>query len=150
MNILYQKTSDGAKMPYKKHKSDYCYDLYATSVEKVAENVYSYGIGIRVEIRRPLWLRLLKPFVNVSIDIRPRSSVWKTGMVLSNCVGTIDELYRGEIKAVFYKVADGEPYKAGDRIAQCKVGISPRLKWIERDIDTNTERGEGGFGSTGR
>ena len=58
---------------------------------------------------------------NISIDLRPRSSVWKTGLVLSNCEATIDEDFTGEVSAIFYKVAPGEIYKPGDRIGQVKL-----------------------------
>lgn len=89
--------------------------------------------------------------VKLSIDFRPRSSVWKTGMILSNCEGTLDELYRGEVMAYFYEVIPGkEKYKVGDRIGQIKLGFTLPIEFEEGEINTNTERGTGGFGSTGR
>ena len=73
-------------------------------------------------------------------------------MILSNCEGTLDELYRGEVKAYFYEVVPGkEKYKVGDRIGQVKLGFTLPIEWeVVEDIDTNTERGIGGFGSTGK
>ena len=89
--------------------------------------------------------------VKLSLDFRPRSSVWKTGMILSNCEGTLDELYRGEIMAYFYEVIPGkEKYKVGDRIGQIKLGFTLPIEFEEGEIDTNTERGTDGFGSTGK
>lgn len=89
--------------------------------------------------------------VNLSLDFRPRSSIWKTGLVLSNCEGTLDELYRGEVMAYFYEVVPGkEKYKVGDRIGQIKLGFTLPIEFVEEEINTNTERGTGGFGSTGR
>ena len=90
--------------------------------------------------------------LNISLDFRPRSSVWKTGMILSNCEGTLDEMYRGEVMAVFYHVMPDMPrYKVGDRIGQIKLGITVPVEFEFVDhIDTDTDRGTGGFGSTGR
>lgn len=85
-------------------------------------------------------------------SIRPRSSVWKTGMVLSNCIGTIDEGYTGEISAVFYHVMPNmERYHVGDRIAQLHFDRTDKyLDFIEVDELDETERGDGGYGSTGK
>ena len=90
--------------------------------------------------------------IKLSIDFRPRSSVWKTGMVLSNCVGTLDEFYRGEVAAIFYHVMPNMPrYKIGDKIGQIKLGFTIPVEFEEvEEIDMNTERGTGGFGSTGK
>lgn len=90
--------------------------------------------------------------VNISLDFRPRSSVWKTGMVLSNCEGTLDELYRGEVRAVYYHVLPDMPrYKVGDRIGQIKLGFTLPIEFeFVDEIDMNTDRGTGGFGSTGK
>lgn len=85
----------------------------------------------------------------LSIDFRPRSSIWKTGMILSNCEGTLDEDYRGEIKAYFYKVAPGKIYKVGDKIGQIKLGFTLPMEFEEVDELGETKRGNGGFGSTG-
>lgn len=71
-------------------------------------------------------------------------------MVLSNCEGTIDELYRGEVCAVFYHVIPDMPrYKSGDRIGQIKLGITLPIKFEEVEELDDTERGNRGFGSTG-
>ena len=84
-------------------------------------------------------------------EIRPRSSVHKTGMILSNCVGTIDSGYRGEIMAVFWKIPFiGKPYKVGDRIMQILIKPVPDVKFMEAETLSKTERGTGGYGSTGR
>lgn len=89
--------------------------------------------------------------VNLSIDFRPRSSVWETGMVLSNCEGTIDEYYTGEISAVFYHVMPNMPrYKVGDRIGQIKIGATFPIEFEEVEELSETERGACGYGSTGK
>ena len=93
---------------------------------------------------------LRKSPINLSIDFRSRSSVWKTGMVLSNCEGTIDENYRGEVCAIFYHVLPNMPrYKVGDRIGQIKIGATFPIQFMESETLNDTDRGENGYGSTG-
>ena len=161
MKVRIKKTNEKAVVPYKTHAEDFCYDVVATSEEEVAPNVWKYGIGLAFEIDGKRWLkvieypmqerfRLLAEAV-YSIDFRPRSSIWKTGMVLSNSVGTIDDLYRGEVSAVFYHVFPNMPrYKVGDRIGQIKLGVTLPMEFEEVDELSDTERGDGGYGSTGR
>lgn len=137
---------DGARVPEKAHESDFAYDVYAASEEEVAPNVWKYGLGFGLQAVYDHRTQL------TGFTFRPRSSVWKTGMVLSNSVGTIDDGYTGEISAVFYHVMPNMPrYKVGDKIGQIYLdGTGPNLDfmWV-KDLD-ETERGEGGYGSTGR
>ena len=73
-------------------------------------------------------------------------------MVLSNSIGTLDEFYRGEVMAVFYHVMPNMPrYKVGDRIGQIylSTALPMQFEWVN-EINMDTERGEGGFGSTGK
>jgi dUTP pyrophosphatase len=172
MNVLVKKINKNAVIPYKTHNNDFCYDVVATSCEEIAPNVYKYGIGLAFQIDRGLSPTLegvvcidkdiektsvfaarvvLDEFdCRLSLDFRPRSSVWKTGLVLSNCTGTIDEDYRGEVSAIFYKVASGEIYKIGDRIGQIKIGFTLPMEFRLTENLIETERGVGGYGSTGR
>lgn len=174
MKVKVKKISEGAVLPYKKYDEDFCYDVVATSCEEVAPNVYKYGIGLAFQIERgveeiescvrfhtdddtelgviarrqmDMWRSPLK----LSIDLRPRSSVWQTGMVLSNCEGTIDELYTGEVSAVFYHIMPNIPkYEVGDRIGQIKIGVTFPIEFVEVEELDKTARGDGGYGSTGR
>ena len=161
MKVRIKKTNEKAVVPYKTHAEDFCYDVVATSEEEVAPNVWKYGIGLAFEIDGKRWLKVIEyPMQErfkllaeavYSIDFRPRSSIWKTGMVLSNSVGTIDDLYRGEGSAVFYHVFPNMPrYKVGDRIGQIKLGFTLPMEFEEVDALSDTERGDGGYGSTGR
>ena len=166
MKIKFKKLDKSVPSPFKKYPSDFCWDLYATSCEEIAPNVYKYGLGIAIEMERD-WETILKgstidmglntdidlskcPF-HLSLDLRPRSSVWETGMVLSNCEGTIDELYRGEMSAVFYHVMPSMPkYEVGKRIVQAKIGITLPIEWEEVEELSDTDRGTNGYGSTGQ
>lgn len=179
MKVKIKKLNEKAVIPFKTYNEDFCYDVIATSEEQVAPNVWKYGIGLAFEIERgneylgkdiiqttswidedgnicetnvvkPHYFNFLNSTIKLSIDLRPRSSVWKTGMVLSNCEGTIDESYRGEISAVFYHVMPNMPrYKVGDKIAQLKLGFTMPIEFEEVDNLSETERGTGGYGSTG-
>jgi len=80
----------------------------------------------------------------------PRSSVYKTELLLTNCVGVIDSDYRGEITAVFAKGAKDKAYNTGDRIMQLVIMPVPAVEFVEAEELTQTERGTGGYGSTGR
>ena len=72
-------------------------------------------------------------------------------MSLSNCEGTIDEDYRGEVRAVFYHIFKDMPkYEVGDKICQIKLGLTLPMEFNECSELVNTERGDGGFGSTGK
>lgn len=147
MKVKIKKLCKDAVVPYKTYDKDFCYDIVATSCEQIAPNVYRYGTGLAFQIDRGGYDKT----TNLSIDFRPRSSVWKTGMVLSNCIGTVDELYRGEVMAVFYHVLPDMPkYEVGDRIMQCKIGCTAPMEFEVVDELNDTERGTGGYGSTGK
>lgn len=146
IKIKYLKVAE-AKTPKKAHNDDMCFDVYATSEEEIAPNVWSYGTGLKFEINRDGNLMDL----DLCIDLRPRSSIYKTGMVLSNSIGTIDEGYRGEVKAVFYHIKPDMPrYKVGDKIGQIKVTVGVPVEFEQVNRLTDTIRGAGGYGSTGR
>ncbi len=85
------------------------------------------------------------------VQVRPRSGLaFKHGVTVLNAPGTIDSDYRGEVKVILINHSD-EPFviNNGDRIAQIVVAPVSRLPFEEvRDL-SETERGEGGFGSTG-
>lgn len=164
MLVRFKRLHPDAVVPFKTYPEDFCYDVVATSEEEIAPNVWKYGIGLAFEIEgKPKDLVVENEFGkellqipqdrdwNVSLDLRPRSSIWKTGMVLSNSVGTVDDLYRGEVSAVFYHVFPNMPrYRVGDRIGQIKLGFTLPIEFEEVDVLGETARGDGGYGSTGR
>ena len=148
MKVKVKKLNENAVIPFKTYEKDFCYDVVAVSEEEVAPNVWKYGIGLAFQIDKESLFG--HRYLNLSIDFRPRSSVWKTGMVLSNCVGTIDELYTGEVSAVFYHVFPNmERYKVGQRIGQIKIGTTMPIEFVCVDELDETERNSGSYGSTG-
>lgn len=148
MKVKVKKLNENAVIPFKTYEKDFCYDVVAVSEEEIAPNVWKYGIGLAFQIERGGLLE--ESDAIISIDLRPRSSVWKTGMVFSNCEGTIDELYTGEVFAVFYHVFPNmERYKVGQRIGQIKIGTTMPIEFVIVDELDETERNSGSYGSTG-
>ena len=148
MKVKVKKLNENAVIPFKTYDDDFCYDVVAVSEEEVAPNIWKYGIGLAFQIDRDSLFA--HRYLNLSIDLRPRSSVWKTGMVFSNCEGTIDELYTGEVFAVFYHVFPNMGrYKVGQRIGQIKIGITTPIEFVIVDELDETERNSGSYGSTG-
>lgn len=136
-----------AVIPVKSHDDDFCYDLAAVSCTELAPGVYRYGFGIALQLKEEDDDSIVTGFT-----IRPRSSVWETGMVLSNSIGTIDRGYTGEISAVFYHVLPTMPrYQVGDCVAQIHFDFTARnLEFKTVSELDKTERGEGGYGSTNK
>lgn len=86
------------------------------------------------------------------VQVRPRSGLsLKTQLLVVNSPGTIDADYRGEVKIILGNFGDtAEVISHGDRIAQLVVAPITQVKFIEVESLSETQRGEGGFGSTGR
>jgi dUTP pyrophosphatase len=154
MEVKIKKLTPNAIVPSYAKDGDAGMDLVATSIISDTPEQITYGMGIALEIP--------KGFVGL---IFPRSSIRKTGLQLSNSVGVIDSGYRGELQATFNKIFGSERmydevkikeiqaneyYKIGDRIAQIMIIPYPPIEFVEADELSNTERGEGGFGSTGK
>ncbi len=152
MEIRIKKLHPEAKIPTYSKEGDAGMDLTATS-KTVECGFVEYGTGLSVEI----------PIGYVGL-IFPRSSIFKTDQSLCNSVGVIDSGYRGEIKLKFYTMTHwsaaangyvindsfGEPYKVGDRIGQIIILPYPTIQFVESDELSETTRGTGGFGSTGK
>ena len=143
MKVRIKKINENAVIPSYAKSGDAGMDLVATSIILETDTQITFGIGLALEI----------PFGFVGL-IFPRSSVRKTRLMLSNCVGVVDSGYRGELQATFNKVNQNSiaenDYKVGDRIAQIMIIPHPDIEFEETNELSDTERGEGGFGSTGK
>ena len=140
VNVKVKKLHENAVIPSYSKVGDAGMDLTITQeIENTTFSV-SYGFGIAIEI----------PQGYVGL-IFPRSSVRNQDLILSNCVGVIDSGYRGELQATFKKTngLDSIKYKTGDRGAQIVILPYPQIKMTEVENLSNSERGSGGFGSTG-
>ena len=152
MNILFKKLYEGAEIPSKTYDRDFCFDCVAVSKEYIGENKVKYGLGFALQIdpEDPMYESMKDDFI-FSFDLRPRSSIHKTGLILANSIATGDEDYRGEYAVVFYNFDKSLPeYEIGDKVCQLKVGFTPIIKFTETKDLTITDRGAGGFGSTGK
>ena len=87
-------------------------------------------------------------------QLRCRSSLGKKGMIMPNGIGTIDADYRGELMVLATWIGEGDSFyiRAGERIAQMLFAPVPKVTLVETTLDrlTETGRGEGGFGSSGK
>lgn len=84
------------------------------------------------------------------IQIRPRSGLASKGIIIPNAPGTVDSDYRGEIGVLMASLTEPMVLFAGDKIAQMVITPVHRIEWIVAEELSDTDRGEGGFGSTGR
>ena len=126
------------------------------------QTIHSAGMDLRANLDAPVTLkplqRALVPtglFIELpeghEAQIRPRSGLaFKHGISIVNSPGTIDADYRGEIKVLLVNLSEQEfVVEDGERIAQMVVARYERVVWREAKALTDTERGAGGYGSTG-
>lgn len=118
------------------------YDIHLIRKHKTVEDVYFFGTGISVQ-----------PPDGYYIDMVPRSSISKTGYMLTNSVGVIDADYRGEILVALRKIdPDTELLKLPSKMVQLILRPLVHFDPVVFDCDEinldDTERGSGGFGST--
>lgn len=160
MQVKVKKLSENAVMPKKAHKTDAGFDLVATSREIDGDGNIVYGTGLAFEIP--------EGYVGY---IFPRSSISKKDVMLTNAVGVIDSGYRGEVTAKFKmaieagmlikenmeehyypetQFANGRVYNVGERIAQLIIMPLPKIELEEATELSESDRGEGGYGSTGK
>ena len=141
--VLPIKLDEGAIVPTYAHETDACADLYAADDITIPAHTFSNMIRTGVHIALPEgWMAM----------IFPRSSIGaKTPNRLSNSVGIIDSEYRGQLGVLYDNLSDSDyEIKAGDRVAQMLVMPSYKFKADVVDILPASDRGEGGFGSTGK
>jgi dUTP pyrophosphatase len=138
VKIKFKKLNKRAEIPFYAKDGDAGMDLVATTLVRTSK-FFEYGTDLAMEIP--------KGYVGL---LFPRSSISKTDHFLRNSVGVIDSGYRGEIKLRMSIPALGETeYLIGDKVGQL---ILMKLPWVEiEEVDelSDTDRGEGGFGSTG-
>lgn len=152
MEVKIKKLNPNAVLPKKAHPTDAGFDLVAVSKEYDNENNVVYGTGLAFEI----------PVGHVGL-LFPRSSNAKKDLILSNSVGVLDSCYRGEVTFKFKSIPKpfnsmpgefltyqyNKEYEIGDRIGQLIIMPIPDVDFIEADELSETDRGNGGYGSTG-
>lgn len=131
--------------PFHAHEDDRGFDLTCVAIDRVEEYVWRYHSGLAFAFPE-----------GIDGEVRARSSIYKTGLILSNGVGTIDHGYTGEVQAVFYEIfstmISDKMYEPGERFCQLVIpGVDPRqIVFEEVEELPTTTRGAGGYGSTGK
>ncbi len=98
-----------------------------------------YNLGLAFEIPK-----------GCAIFVFPRSSVFKQELVMTNCVGVVDCDYRGEVSATFYVNENSQLYSVGERCCQLVLLEVPKTKFVIKKELSQTTRGTGGYGHTGK
>jgi len=138
IKLKFKKLSDRAEIPFYAKKGDAGIDLVATTM---------FSNGYFIEYGTDLAMEIPEGYVGY---IFPRSSISNTDHYLRNSVGVIDSGYRGEIRIrMSIPQLGSTQYKNGDKIAQLIIMKLPLVDIEEVDELSETDRGEGGFGSTG-
>ena len=140
VKIKIKKLTSLAVPPWKAHLTDAGFDLYATSKTYDEAGNVVYGCGLAFEI----------PEGYMGL-VFPRSSNARTQLILSNTVGVIDAGYRGEVTAKFKSIAPlhEREYQIGERFAQIIFLPIPNVELEIVDELSDSERGTGGYGSSG-
>lgn len=176
LKVNIKKLHKDAVIPSYAHETDCGMDLTAVSKTTDEYGNVVYGLGLAFEIPE-----------GYAGFIFPRSSNYRSGLLLTNCVGIVDSGYRGEVMAKFasrYVIArpqrfvdkikmlfetkksfkktsfydiyttmcwdDKVNYNVGDRVAQMVILPYPKVTFVEQEELSETDRGEGGYGSTGK
>lgn len=152
LHVLIKKLHPDAVIPSYAHSTDCGLDLTAVSKTYDEYGNVVYGFGLAFEIPE-----------GYAGFIFPRSSNHKSGLLLTNSVGVIDAGYRGEVTAKFasrkFISYEGvvkptfyvdDIYNIGDRVAQMVILPYPKVTFVETEELSDTERGTGGYGSTGK
>ena len=144
MKVRIKKLNDNAVMPTKAHATDAGFDLYCTSTE------VNWGTR-KLTCHTGLAFEIPDGYVGI---IFPRSSVSNKPLMMANSVGVIDSGYRGEVTAKFNITGMNEiyanNYQVGDKIAQMIIIPYPEIEFEETDSLSESDRGTGGYGTTGR
>ena len=122
----------------------------------------SAGLDLRANLTEPITLKplariLVKTGLFIALpegyeaQVRPRSGLaYKKGITVLNSPGTIDADYRGEIGVILVNLSQEEfVIENGERVAQLVIAKHEQAQWVETENLEETDRGAGGFGSTG-
>ena len=144
VKVKVARVHSDSKMPTKGSEFAAGWDLYSLEDTEVPfRKSVKLRTGIHVEIPE-----------GFEGQVRARSSLGSKGLILPHSIGTIDSDYRGELFVLMTWIGEGESYlvNAGERIAQIVITPVPKVSFEEVDILElgRTERGDGGFGSTGK
>lgn len=141
MEIKFRPTKTYTKIPTKSTKGAACYDAY------IPENypplnpgeIRIVNLGFQVEVPE-----------GYELQVRSRSGLASKGILVANSVGCVDSDYRGDVGVILLNISGAiQPLNQGDRICQLKLSLAPDIEWTVVDTVEETDRSDGGFGSTG-
>ena len=143
MKLNVKRLTDTAKIPTYARDGDACFDIYSDGLKSISGTTQVHETGLKFEIPN-----------GYAMMIYSRSGMgFKDNTRLANCVGVVDSGYVGEVMVKLTR-DDGcintFQYKRGDRIAQAMLIPVPVVEFDEVDGVEDTERGDGGFGSSGK
>ena len=146
VNVKVWREDETVKLPTYAKPGDACMDVYVHKIEYKNDGRVVYHTGLHFALPE-----------GYEMEIRPRSSNTKTCAVMQNAPGTLDQGYRGELMIVHRDMIDPSlgksEYGVGDRVAQILIRRRERIIWDEVNSKEDlgqTERGDGGFQSTGK
>lgn len=140
MKVVIQKVAN-VETPTKAHDTDAGLDLYVPEGQTCLVRrgaIYTIDLGVRVAIPDGYYGQLTL-----------RSSAGAKGLTMPHGVGIIDSGYRGNVKVLVAALTEPVLVAARDRICQLIIHKLPAIEWESGAVDDNTDRGQGGFGSTG-
>lgn len=136
--VKVKKLAKNAVMPTFGTAGAACFDLYAVNSVGGKRGIVSTGLAFEI------------PQGFVMLIYGRSGNAFNGGWRLGNCVGVIDSDYRGEVKVLLQTDKMPLSVKSGDRIAQAMIVELPSVQLVESTELSDTERGAGGFGSTGK
>ena len=139
VDVKIRKVHPDAVIPFRAYATDAGMDVTAISME-MTEDYVEYDTGLQFQLPE-----------GYAMLIFPRSSNSKKDLLLCNSVGILDAGYTGNLKLRFKLITEGyteKIYNPGDKVGQIMIIPYPEINFIETEVFNETERGNGGFGST--
>ena len=143
VKLKVKRLTDTAKIPTYAYDGDACFDIYSDGLKEMGGVTVVHSTGLKFEIPK-----------GYAMMIYSRSGMgFKDNTRLANCVGVVDSGYVGEVMVKLTRddgCTQAPEYKQGDRIAQAMLIPVPVVEFEEVDNVEDSERGDGGFGSSGK
>ena len=146
LTLKVKRLTETAKLPTYAHDGDACFDIYSDGVfsrrhnHLIASPHETHNTGLSFDIPKGYAMMVYsRSGMGFNHDVR-----------LANCVGVIDSGYKGELKVKLTCDGDATQYEKGDRVAQAMLIKVPSVHIEESFELSDSERGDGGFGSSGR
>lgn len=140
MIVKFRRTRTYAQLPKKATSGAACYDAYLPDNNPPLNpgEIRIVNLGFQVEVP-----------CGYELQVRARSGLASRGIIVANGVGCVDSDYRGDVGVILCNMSGAiQPLNVGDKICQLKLAQAPDIEWEIVDELSDTDRGEGGYGST--